>query len=400
MVARRTADSRKSIEIGIVFSTTGPYATVGREMRDGALLAVSDVNKSPGCDFSFSPLVLNPKGSPEAYRTMTENLLRRRRLKHVIGCYTSSSRKELIPVIEKFDALLWYPSHYEGFESCDSVIYGGAAPNQHLVPLAAWALAHMGRSVYCVGSNYVWSWGNNRIMREVAESCGGQILAERYLTVGSTEVDGFIREIAALRPDVVFCTLIGKSSYAFYRAYHALGDSVPEFRPERRPILSCSLSEPELLAIGPSAAGHISSSVYFQSIQRPENAAFVRAFREAYGEARVTSADAEASYVSTMLLARSVQRAGSAAVTEVKRALYDCVLEAPHGRVQVDGSNNHCYLTPRLGRARDDGQFEMVWEGDGAERPDPYLSRFSVEALAARIGGGAAKRPRLAVVGQ
>ena len=87
-------------------------------------------------------------------------------LVHVVGCYTSSSRKEVLPLFEKHDGLLWYPSHYEGFESSDNVVYTGAAPNQHIVPLAEHLLRHYGTSAYCLGSNYIWAWENNKIMRE------------------------------------------------------------------------------------------------------------------------------------------------------------------------------------------------------------------------------------------
>ena len=263
-------------------------------MRDGALLAIGQVNADPLYPFTLDPVIVNPDGALEAYRSGCETLLSDRDIHHVIGCYTSSSRKEIIPVIEKHDALLWYPSHYEGFESCDSVVYGGAAPNQHLAPLAEWALPRFGTNVYCIGSNYIWPWENNRTMRQIATDCGGRILRERYLAVGCTDVAEVVRDIAEMRPDFIFNTLIGELSYAFYRAYQALSEANADFLPEHRPVVSCSLSEPELRAIGTRAAtGHIASSVYFQSIARPENASFIAAFRASFGADRVTSADAE-----------------------------------------------------------------------------------------------------------
>ena len=109
-------------------------------------------------------------------------------LVHVVGCYTSSSRKEVLPLFEKHDGLLWYPSHYEGFESSDNVVYTGAAPNQHIVPLAEHLLRHYGTSAYCLGSNYIWAWENNKIMREAVQSAGGTVLAERYVPVGETRL--------------------------------------------------------------------------------------------------------------------------------------------------------------------------------------------------------------------
>jgi urea transport system substrate-binding protein len=388
--------ARMLVPVGIVFSRTGSYAALGRDQHDGTLLAIETVNASPSFGVTLVPSFVDPAGSLDAYRSFCEQLLAGRRIRHVIGCYTSSSRKEIIPVIEKSDALLWYPSHYEGFESCDNVIYGGAAPNQHLIPAAAWMLPRYGHDIYCVGSNYVWPWENNRILREIARECGGRILREKYLPIGSTEVEGVIRDIRDLMPDFIFNTLIGESCYAFYRAYRRLGDADPRFRAERRPVLSCSLSEPELLAIGGEAAsGNITSSVYFQSVDRAQNTDFICAFRARFGAHRVTSADAEAAYLTTLLLAMSLQAAGTDEVAAVKRAAYECRLEAPQGAVRIDPQNNHCWLTPRIGRASAGGQFALEWEADAPCRPDPYLAHL--DARTALQGG---RRPHLRLVGR
>jgi ABC-type branched-subunit amino acid transport system substrate-binding protein len=278
------------------------------------------------------------------------------------------------------------------------VIYGGAAPNQHLVPLAEWVLPRYGANIYCIGSNYIGPWENNRIMRQIAVDCGGRILRERYLPVGCTEVGNIVREIADLRPDFVFNTLIGESSYAFYRAYHALGQRDPDFAPDRRPVTSCSLSEPELLAIGGEAAcGHIASSVYFQSIARPENASFAAAFCDAFGPGRVTSADAGAAWIVTRLLARGLHAAQSCAVGDVKRALYGCRIDAPQGPVWIDSGNNHAWLAPRVGRSVSGSGFEVLWEAKTPIRPDPYLARLDTAHLREQVRP---RGPRLRLVGQ
>lgn len=368
---------KPAIPVGVIFSTTGSYRTVGREMLNGALLAIEEVNANPAYDFAIVPQIVDPGGAPDAYRIACENLLREGGMAHIIGCYTSSSRKEIIPVIEKFDALLWYPSHYEGFESCGNVIYGGAAPNQHIVPLALWALPRFGARVYCVGSNYIWPWENNRIMRAMVRAFNGAILREKYLPVGAIDMAPVIEDVEATEPDFIFNTLIGESSYAFYRAYHRLGERDARFAAARRPVTSCSLSEPELLSIGEDAAiGHIASSVYFQSIRRQENARFVTAYQARFGASKVTSADAEASYNTALLLAASIKLAGSPAIEEVRRSLYACCLEAPQGPIRIDPENNHCYLTPRLGRATANGQFDIFWEEAHPTKPDPYLVSF------------------------
>jgi branched-chain amino acid transport system substrate-binding protein len=372
-----------SIPLGVIFSVTGSYRTVGREMLHGALLALEEINESAAYGFRFEPLIANPGGEPTAYRTKCEEILRNRNVRHVIGCYTSSSRKEVIPAIEKFDALLWYPSHYEGFESCSNVIYTGASPNQHIVPLLRYALREIGNRVYCVGSNYIWAWENNRILREIVHARGGTVIAEKYLPVGATDVERLIAEIKSAQPDFVFNTLIGDSSYCFYRAYDAAFGSAAK----RIPVTSCSLSEPELLSIGGrAAAGHIASSVYFQSIDRPRNCSFVERYRARFGADKVTSADAEASYVAVILLAAAIRDAASSEIAAVKNALYRCRLDAPQGQVRIDPENNHSFLTPALAVSRADGQFDILWTAGEPVRPDPYLVWLDVQSMADVVG--------------
>lgn len=385
----------RRLPVGVIFSTSGPYKTVGRELRDGALLGLELANAQTEHGLLLEPQVVNPGGSLESYREATEDLLNRG-VRHVIGCYTSSSRKEIIPIIEKFGGLLWYPSHYEGFESCPNVIYTGASPNQHVVPLAQWALPRYGHSAYCIGSNYIWPWENTRIMRGLIQESGGTVIRERYLPIGSTDVGPVIAEIRDARPDFVFNTLIGESSYHFYRAYHALGQEDETFRADRRPILSCTLSEPELYAIGPEAVtGHIACSVYFQSVEHVENVQFVEAFRRRFGRNRVTSAESEASFITAQVLAASLRLTEGTDIEAVKRAAYACRITAPQGDVRIDPDNNHAWLTPRIGRATAAGDFDILWQAPSPWRPDPYLTLPSDAAIT--LPGKS--RPALRLVG-
>ncbi len=401
---RGSKTQRPAVPVGLVFSLTGSYRTVGEELLNGALLAIEEINDLPGVDFRFLPKIEDPGGDLNEYRVRCENLLRNETVQHIVGCYTSSSRKEVIPVFEKMDGLLWYPSHYEGFESCNNVIYTGASPNQHIVPLIEYMLHEFGDRVYCLGSNYIWAWENNRIMREIIVTCGGSIVAEKYLPVGSTDIQHFINEIAATKPDFIFNTLIGESSYAFLRAYYDAGRNDPVFDPAIMPITSCNLSEPELLSVGGQAAsGHIASSVYFQSKDRPQNREFVSRFKARFGADKVTSADAEASYIAIILLAQAIQEAQSTDIEAVKQAVYTCEVEAPQGPVRIDPENNHSYLTPSLGRSVAGGQFEIAWTADEPVKPDPYLVCFDVHHLSESLSPDSTKarqssRPNLRVV--
>jgi len=250
--------TRTTYRIGVMFSTTGSYSVVARSMLNGAQLALAEINAGDG-PIALEPVVVNPAGDLAQYRALARDLLGSG-IRQVVGCYTSSSRKEVIPCFEKFDGLLWYPSHYEGFESSDNVIYTGAAPNQHVLPLVDYLASRVGKRAFCVGSNYIWAWENNRIFREALSARGGSVLAERYLSVGDTEFDQVIAAILEQRPDFVFNNLIGTSAYAFFRAFRAACRAAGIDQANDIPVASCTLSEPELQEIGTEAVdGHLSS---------------------------------------------------------------------------------------------------------------------------------------------
>src|SRR3954451_9787144 len=238
---------KPSVPLGLVFSRSGPYEMMAGEMLKSASMAVDEVNRSDAFDFVFAPHLRDPGGMVAAYHTACDDLIRDERVDHIVGCYTSASRKQVIPIVERTDRLLWHPARYEGFECSDNVIYVGAAPNHTVVPLVRHMLDFPSSDVFCVGSNYVWTWETNRVLREIVTGTGGHILAERLLELGETAVDHIVKEIVDRTPPVVFNTLVGESSYGFMRLLHAAtvhsGQTIP--------VLSCSLCEPELKLIGP-----------------------------------------------------------------------------------------------------------------------------------------------------
>jgi urea transport system substrate-binding protein len=342
------------------------------EMLKSALMAVDEINQGAQFDFTFAPHLRDPGGVVAAYHTACDELIREEHVDHIVGCYTSASRKQVIPIVERTERLLWHPARYEGFESSDNVIYVGAAPNHNVVPLVRHMLDHISGDVFCIGSNYVWTWETNRVIREIVTSAGGGILAERLLELGETAVGHIVKEIVDRKPPVVFNTLVGESSYAFVRALHEAtaraGLTIP--------MLSCSLCEPELKLIGPAASvGCITSSAYFESIEHPENRAFVARWKARYGAYSSPSVDGQSTYV----------RAGSADVAAVRRAAANHRYDSPQGPVWVDPDNNHCFLTPRLARSVPGCQFKIFWEADAPERPDPYLSNLDLAAIGTRL---------------
>lgn len=365
--------SRETLRIGILFSQTGSYAAVGASMRAGADLAIEEINANPEAPVWLDPVCIDPGGVTAAYSDGAQALLRDQGLTHVFGCYTSSSRKEVLPVFEKHDGLLWYPSHYEGFETSDNVIYTGAAPNQHVIPLARHLLANHGDRGWFVGSNYVWAWENNRILREALTEAGGSVMGERYFPVGDTDLRELAAQIVRDRPDFVFTTLIGESGYTFFRLFREEAQKAGINQARDIPVASCSLSEAELPFLGDAAAGHLSSSVYFSAIRSPENDRFTARWDARHGRLGHACADAEATYLAVHLLVQAVAAAGQTGFPAVREAARGLRFAAPQGMVMVEPENLHCVMRPRIGRSRADGTFDLIFENSRPVRPDPYL---------------------------
>lgn len=381
---------REPVHIGVLYSRTGPYGPIGREMVNGISLAVDEVNANPDNDFELVPLALDPGGDLHRYETHLQTLIRDKSVHHIVGCYTSASRKQVLPLLERYDRLLWHSARYEGFESSDNVIYVGAAPNQHIVPLAAHMIRHIGADVFCVGSNYIWTWETTRVLQEIVNAAGGRVLAKRLVALGDTDIDHIVHEIIDKRPPAIFNTLVGEASYLFHRKLRDARHRAGSADDAAAPVLSCSLSEPELRLIGPAASvGHLSSSVYFSSIDTPANRNFVRRYQTRFGSDALPAVDAEAAYLCGILLAKAIRRAGRADVHAVRNAVYGETVDAPQGKVAVDRETNHCYLTPRLARSQSGNRFDIVEAADEPVKPDPYLAWLDVDALA-----GAAMRDR------
>lgn len=257
---------KRSVELGLLYSRSSSYSLISEACRTGALAAIAMVNADPTQDICFQPVERDPGGNIDAYGPLCEEILRDTSARHVVGCVTSWSRKEVIPTVEKYGGSLWYAVPYEGFEASDHVVYTHACPNQHLLPLLDWVMPAHGRRAFLAGSNYIWGWEMNRLARERITAAGGEVLGDRYLPIGSREVERMIDEVRFARPNFILNSLIGPSSYEFMAAYYALGLADPYFQPGSCPVLSCNLTECELPALGQAAEGLISAGPYFRGV--------------------------------------------------------------------------------------------------------------------------------------
>src|SRR4051794_3284876 len=192
--------TKPSIPVGIVCSQSGPYQAMGREVLKSALMAVDEVNTSADFDFTLTAHVRDPRGVISEYHTVCDDLIRNVRVEHIIGCYTSASRKQVLPIVERTDRLLWYPARYEGFECSDNVIYVGASPNHNVLPLVQYVLDNLSREIFCVAPNSVWTWETNRVPRERVSAADAKTPAERLLDLGEGPVDHIADEIFRPKP--------------------------------------------------------------------------------------------------------------------------------------------------------------------------------------------------------
>ena len=372
--------AQPGIKIGVLHSLTGTMASSEVPLVDAVRLAVEETNESGGLNGQPIEMIVADCRSDAAYcAQQAEKLITQDGVQALFGCWTSACRKAVKTVVEKHRHLLFYPLPYEGLEQSPDIIYTGAAPNQQTIPMALWALQHKGKRFYLIGSDDIFPRTANLMAKNVLLAKGGQLLGERYMPPGASDMAAAVQEIAAQRPDFVLNTLNGDSNLHFFRALHEAGIDA-----EKTPVFSTSIAEVELAAIGPRlAAGHYAAWNYFQSVDSDENRAFVARFRQRFGKERVLDDPMEAAYIGVKLWVNSVRNAGTADLTPVKNILMQQSLAAPQGIVAVDFDTGHLWKTVRVGRARPDGQFDIVWQSGAAVHPAPFpLYRSRREWLA------------------
>jgi branched-chain amino acid transport system substrate-binding protein len=366
------------IKVGVLYSETGVTAAIETSQLLGTLLAIEEINEAGGINGrQILPIHYDPQSDPPRYRMLAERLIAIDNVKVIFGCYMSSTRKAVIPVVERWNRLLFYATLYEGFEFSNNLIYTGAAPNQNSVQLADFMTSNFGSRVYLVGSDYIYPYESNRIMSDlVTQRVGGEILGRQYVPLGADENSfaGIIADIKALQPDFIFSTVVGDSTQHFYRAYAEAG-----LDPKKMPIASLTTCEVEIGKMGADvAAGHYTAAPYFQSIDSPENKTCLARFRRRFNDASTPNACWEAAYFQVHLFAQAMSRAGNEDVDVLMHYLLGQEFQAPQGRVRIEPNNHHTLLNPRIGCANSSGQFTIVRESRRPVAPDPYLVSHSL----------------------
>jgi branched-chain amino acid transport system substrate-binding protein len=363
--------NHRPIQIGVLYSQTGVTASVETTQQQATLLAIDEINQRGGVlGRELRPICLDPASQPRRCASLSEQLILEHGVRLIMGCYMSSTRKAVIPIVERHNALLFYATPYEGFEFSRNVFYAGAAPNQNILPLADYMLSRHGLRVAMVGSDYVCPYEANRVMSDLIYERGGQKALEAYLPLDA-EAAAYETVAASIQTsgvDFIFSTVVGAGATALHRALARHG-----LDPARLPIASHMASETDMALIGAEwVEGLITCASYFQSIDNAVNRDAVRRHQARHGADRSTNACWEAAYFQMHLLARAIERAGSDDPTRVALAMPGLEYDAPQGRVRVDAHNNHTELTPRIGRCDRHGQFEILAEAPQRVAADPY----------------------------
>ena len=366
------------IKVGILYSWTGVTSQIESSQRLGTLLAIEEINGAGGINGrEIVPVMYDPQSSPPKYRELAERLVSIDGVKVIFGCYMSSTRKAVIPVVEKRNCLLFYATLYEGFEYSNNLIYTGAAPNQNSVQLAEFMTSTFGPRVYLVGSDYIYPYESNRIMTDlVMQHEGGEILGKSYVPLNAGEKDfaRIVEDIRVKQPDFIFSTVVGNATKHFYRAYAEAG-----LDPGKLPIGSLTTCEVEVAQMGADIAnGHYTSSPYFQSIDSAVNRACVEKFQRRFNGEAMPNACWEAAYFQVHLFADAMRQAETDDLDALMPRLLGAEFQAPQGLVRIEPSNHHTMLYPRIGRANLQGQFTIVRESQRPVVPDPYLVSHSL----------------------
>ena len=379
------ANSASAVKVGILHSLSGTMAISETSLRDVVLMAVDEINAKGGVlGEKIEPVIVDPASNWPLFAEKAKQLITQDKVVVTFGCWTSVSRKSVLPVYEEYNALLFYPVQYEGEEQSLNVFYTGASPNQQLIPAAEYMAKELGtKKFYLLGTDYVFPRTANKVLKAYLLAIGvpESNIAEEYTPFHHQDYQTIVAKIkkfAAGGNACVMSTINGDSNVPFYKEFANQGLTA-----EDCPIMAFSVAEDELRAMDvPPLVGHLATWNYFQTIKTKENFKFVRNFKRYCaknklpgGSKRVTDDPIEAAYFGVYVWAKACELAGSFDVDKVREKVYGQKFEAPGGAKQMHESNQHTKKPVIIGEIKRDGQFKIVFQTDGLVSPDSY-SRY------------------------
>lgn len=356
-----------TVKLGLLHSLTGTIAIAEAALVDAEKMAIDEINAAGGVmGRRIEPIVEDGASDWPTFAEKTRKLLQRDKVAAIVGCYTSASRKAVLPVLNQLHGLLYYPTYYEGQEQDKYVIYTSQEATQSVIAAIEWMAKEKGKTFFLVGSDYIYPRTCNKIAKPTIARVGGKVVGEEYAPLGHTEFSSIINKIKAAKPDWIYSTVVGGSNVAFYKQLKAAG-----LDGAQQKLLSTVVSENEIDGIGKeNAVGYYACMGYFQSLKNPQNERFVKALKAKYGQDRVVGDPMECAYNSVYLWKLASEKAKSFEVDKVIAASFGLSFDAPEGKITVE-PNHHVAKKVRVGRARSDGQFDIVYES-GVLQPNPF----------------------------
>jgi urea transport system substrate-binding protein len=378
------AQNQSTIKIGVLHSLSGTMAISETTLKDTVLMMVDDVNKKGGLlGKKVEAVIVDPASNWPLFAEKARDLLSKEKVAVVFGCWTSVSRKSVLPVFEELNGLLFYPVQYEGEESSNNVFYTGAAPNQQAIPAVEYLMGNEGGAVkrwVLEGTDYVYPRTTNKILEAFLKSKGvaPEDIKINYTPFGQsdwqTEVAAIKSFASAGKKTAVVSTINGDANVPFYKELANAGIKASDI-----PVVAFSVGEEELAGIDTkNLVGHLAAWNYFESVKNPTNDAFIKQWHAFIkNPKRVTNDPMEAHYIGFKMWAHAVEQAGTTDVDAVRQAMYGQKVNAPSGFVAIMNTNHHLSKPVMIGEIQANGQFDVVWQTKEAIKADawsPYLA--------------------------
>ena len=363
-----------SIKIGILHSLSGTMTASERPLQELLVMLVEQQNARGGLlGRPIEPVIVNPHSDAKAYAELAQKLIAEHKVSAIFGCWSSASRKEVLPIVERDNALLFYPSQYEGEEASRNIFYTGATPPQQAIPAVNFLRDQGINRFFLVGTDYIYPRTTNAILKGYLASQHVSDIAERYTPAGLKDwraVVEHIRRFAKGGRTAIVATVSGDANVHFFRELAAQQVSSSVI-----PVMSLSINEAELPALMRSnVAGNFVAWNYLHAFDTPENRAFIAEWRRFIGRPdAMTNDPMEATWIGFHLWAAAVEAAGTTDVAKVREALGGKRIAAPSGfTVQMDGQTHHLFKPVMIGRITDDGRIVPVSVTEGLVPPDPW----------------------------
>ena len=362
-----------TIKIGFLNSRSGTMAISENTVYDSLTMAKDEINAAGGVNGKQIEVVAEDGASePTTFAEKAQKLISSDCVAAVFGGWTSASRKAMLPVFEGNNSLLFYPVQYEGLEASKNIFYTGATTNQQIIPGLDYLKENGVKSIFLVGSDYVFPRTANKEIKAYAAANGIEVKGEEYTPLGSTDFATIVNKVKGAGADSVFNTLNGDSNVAFFKEYTNAGLTAVKM-----PVVSVSIAEEEVKGIGAAnLKDQLTAWNYYQTIESPVNEKFVAAFKAKYGPDRVTSDPMEAAYTSLYLWKGMAEKAKSFAVADIQAAAGGVSFDAPEGTVTVNGENHHIAKTALIGQIQPDGLIKTIWSSKEPIEPDPFLTTY------------------------